>query len=363
MSHYRMSHTRSASWSPQRELLESSLSEPLRNVLREYVPSALIQNGENNSNNTQNTATVNMGEEEDDRDAHANNTPGYLDFTACLSLVKKVLPFVILMLLRWIWEHRTGIFVLIGLFLAFLHFNKTIRRHVSLRDRRHVSTVVANMLFLALNVHIVYYVFYSERLYRCLYFMPPELENTVWAVLWAVGITDFMVRFGVMFIKCLCIIQWKCLLPYKSRGKWYMLLENLSHFYRVLLPFPRWISFFMEDNQGLIMGLLLCGIYVSIKLFQVFSKVSELWAVVRFFFRDQYYGTAVSKTELTDTQCPICQEEVEDPIMLHCKHVFCDVCITSWFDRHPTCPMCRARITTTPPIWRDGSTSALVQFF
>ena len=108
MSHYRMTHTRSASWSPQRELLESSLSEPLRNVLREYVPSALIQNGESTSTN-QNTATVNVGDEEEEREHNNNNSPGYLDFTACLSLVKKVLPFVVLMLLRWVWEHRTGL--------------------------------------------------------------------------------------------------------------------------------------------------------------------------------------------------------------------------------------------------------------
>lgn len=357
--HYRTSHTRSASWSPQRDLLENSLSEPLRSVLREYVPGALMQES-TVSNSQSRDAAVNIAEEEDEE---SPESPGYLDFTACLSIIKKILPFVVLLLLRWLWEHRTGIFVLIGLFLAFLHFNKTIIRNVSLRDRRHVTSVVANMLFLALNVHIVYYVFHKEHLYRCLYFMSPVLDNTVWDVMWAVGITDFMVKFVVMLVKCVCVIQWRCLVPYKTRGKWYMLLENISHFYRILLPFPRWISFFMEDNQGLIMSLVLCGAYIVIKVFQVFSKVRKLWQVVRFFFKDQYYGTLVSKSELSDSQCPICQEDIEEPIMLHCKHVFCDECITSWFDRHPTCPMCRARITTAPPIWRDGSTSAFVQFF
>lgn len=358
MSHYRTTHTRSASWSPQRELLESSLSEPLRTVLREYVPTALMPSSDS-TNNTQNSAAVNMGEEEEDRE-HA---PGYLDFAVCLNIIKKVLPFVLLLLLRWIWEHRTGIFVLIGLCLAFLHFNKTISRHVSLRDRRHVSTVLANMVFLALNIHIVYFVFQKEQLWKCLYFMGPAVDNTVWDVLWVVGITDFMVRFGVMFIKCLCIIQWRCLVPYKCRGKWYMILEQVFHFYRLLLPYPRWIAFFLADDLGLLMGLILCGFYTVIKLFQVFAKISELWGALRFFCRDQYYGSSVSKSELTEMQCPICQEDMENPIVLHCKHVFCEDCITSWFDRHPTCPMCRARITTTPPIWRDGSTSAFVQFF
>ena len=365
MSHYRMTHTRSASWSPQRDLLESTISEPLRSVLREYVPAALMpesSDNNNNNSNSPNTASVNVGEEEDEHRDNSN-TAGYLDFAVCLSLFKKVLPFFVLLLLRWIWEHRTGIFVLIGLFLVFLHSNKTIRRHVSLRDRRHVTTVVANMVFLAVNVHIVYYVFHAEKLYKCLYFMEPELDNKVWNVLWAVGITDFMIRFAVMFIKSVCVIQWRCIVPYKSRGKWYMLLENISQLYRLLVPFPRWISFFLADDLGLIMGVLLCAIYTIIKLFQVFSKISELWSALRFFFRDQYYGSLISKSDLADVQCPICQEDMDEPIQLHCKHVFCDECITSWFDRHPTCPMCRARITTTPPIWRDGSTSAFVQFF
>ena len=219
------------------------------------------------------------------------------------------------------------------------------------------------MVFLTINVHIVYYVFHSEKLYRCLYFLQPNLNDSIWDVLWAIGITDFMIRFTVMFIKSMCLIQWKCLLPFKTRGKWYMLIENISQFYRLLLPLPRWVVFFLNDNQGLIMGLILCGVYSVIKLFQIVSKLSNVWTAFRFFFRDQYYGNYISKAELADDQCPICQECFNDPIILHCKHVFCEDCITSWFDSHPTCPMCRARITTTPPTWRDGSTSAFVQFF
>ena len=27
--------------------------------------------------------------------------------------------------------------------------------------------------------------------------------------------------------------------------------------------------------------------------------------------------------------------------MLHCKHIFCEECVATWFDRDTTCPMCR----------------------
>ena len=30
--------------------------------------------------------------------------------------------------------------------------------------------------------------------------------------------------------------------------------------------------------------------------------------------------------------------------MLHCKHIFCEDCVATWFDRDTTCPMCRAKV-------------------
>jgi hypothetical protein len=30
--------------------------------------------------------------------------------------------------------------------------------------------------------------------------------------------------------------------------------------------------------------------------------------------------------------------------MLQCKHIFCEDCVSTWFDRDTTCPMCRAKV-------------------
>jgi len=44
-----------------------------------------------------------------------------------------------------------------------------------------------------------------------------------------------------------------------------------------------------------------------------------------------------------ETDCTICQEKLTRPILLPCNHLFCDECITEWFERgEKTCPMCRA---------------------
>lgn len=34
---------------------------------------------------------------------------------------------------------------------------------------------------------------------------------------------------------------------------------------------------------------------------------------------------------LSDQKCPICQDTISNPIKLGCDHVFCDICIATWF--------------------------------
>ena len=38
------------------------------------------------------------------------------------------------------------------------------------------------------------------------------------------------------------------------------------------------------------------------------------------------------------------QDVYQEPTMLHCKHIFCEECVATWFDRDTTCPMCRAQV-------------------
>ena len=42
--------------------------------------------------------------------------------------------------------------------------------------------------------------------------------------------------------------------------------------------------------------------------------------------------------------CPICHDNLQEPTILHCKHIFCEECAATWFDKERTCPMCRAEV-------------------
>ena len=60
----------------------------------------------------------------------------------------------------------------------------------------------------------------------------------------------------------------------------------------------------------------------------------------------QRYGKSPSHEELKATggTCPICHDSLSEPTKLHCKHIFCEECVSTWFDREKTCPMCRAQV-------------------
>ena len=58
--------------------------------------------------------------------------------------------------------------------------------------------------------------------------------------------------------------------------------------------------------------------------------------------------------ELADQECPICQDQLQDPVSLSCFHVFCGECLMSYFRSRlvsaeyvrttALCPMCRTTI-------------------
>lgn len=78
----------------------------------------------------------------------------------------------------------------------------------------------------------------------------------------------------------------------------------------------------------------------------------------------QSLGVSPSKEQLIASGgiCAICHEKYSMPVRLHCKHIFCEVCVSTWLDRERSCPLCRASITDDP-IYRDGHTTHFIQLY
>ena len=45
-------------------------------------------------------------------------------------------------------------------------------------------------------------------------------------------------------------------------------------------------------------------------------------------------------------KCTLCLEELKDPSVTTCGHVFCWNCIADWLRERPECPLCRSQALT-----------------
>eukprot|EP00058_Branchiostoma_floridae_P005150 XP_002590638.1 hypothetical protein BRAFLDRAFT_125540 [Branchiostoma floridae] len=217
------------------------------------------------------------------------------------------------------------------------------------------------------NIVLIYYVFEEEKLQNSLILMQPNFDwGDFWTLLWVVGMTDFVIKFMSMAVKCLIVLLPRGIMHFKRRGKYYMFVEHLAQSYRSLTPMPVWYKFLSDSDHsgGPVLAFLLTASYFVLKTLGLWNKakqVRQAWLKV---VRDTNYGQPASQDQVVaaGNVCAICQEDFKGPISLQCKHVFCEDCVLVWFDREKTCPMCRAEIADDP-LWRDGATSAFVQLY
>ncbi|KAJ8566472.1 hypothetical protein ON010_g6649 [Phytophthora cinnamomi] len=83
------------------------------------------------------------------------------------------------------------------------------------------------------------------------------------------------------------------------------------------------------------------------------------------------FGVYVTHDELVEAgspDCSICYETMRQPVKLACSHMFCEECVTEWFDHERSCPLCRASVGSGPsedenvkPQFLDGRTSLVPQ--
>ncbi|XP_019641126.1 PREDICTED: RING finger and transmembrane domain-containing protein 2-like [Branchiostoma belcheri] len=284
-----------------------------------------------------------------------------------LGWMEKSVPFVALLLVKILYAHRLGICILLGLFGTFIHTNATIKSQVALKERRSVKMLLWLVLFLTANIMLIYYVFEEEQLQNSLILMQPNFAWVdFWTLLWVVGMTDFVIKFMSMAVKCLIVLLPRGVMHFKRRGKYYMFVEQLAQYYRSLTPMPVWYKFLSDSDHsgGPILAFLLTASYFILKTLGLWNKAKQLRQAWLKVIRDTNYGQPASQDQMVaaGNVCAICQEDFKGPISLQCKHVFCEDCVLVWFDREKTCPMCRAEIADDP-LWRDGATSAFVQLY
>jgi len=253
---------------------------------------------------------------------------------------------------------------------SIYHANTVLVHQAALKSSRHLWPVIRVIIILSLSLILFLYLFRQDKFYLCLIFSRPNyIKWDLWTLLWVLYSTFCIVKMMVMLLKSFLIVfplssdKGKLCLTYRKRGSYFSLIEHLSQFYISLLTIRPWIHFIMDNNQGYILfSSFLLFFYSIVKLFNLYKSVLQLRRSVNEAFQTLPFPS-VSTNELRENMCPICQSEYQDPIILTCKHVFCEECVSSWLDRNASCPLCRCKLPIGQANFRDGFTSGYLIWY
>ncbi|XP_068328867.1 uncharacterized protein [Pyrus communis] len=283
--------------------------------------------------------------------------------------IEQILPFSLLLLVVFIRQHLQGFFVTIWVSAVMYRSNDVVKKQTSLKGDRKISVLVSIAGAFMLHVVVVYWWYRSDDLLYPLAMLPPKTIPPFWHAIFIILVNDTLVRQAAMAFKCLLLIYYKNGRGhnYRRQGQMLTVIEYTLLLYRALLPAPVWYRFFLNKDNGSLFSSLTTGLYLTFKLTSVVEKVQSFLASIRALSRkDIHYGShaTLEQVNAAGDLCAICQEKMHAPILLRCKHIFCEDCVSEWFERERTCPLCRALVKPADlRTYGDGSTSLIFQLF
>ncbi|XP_071753764.1 E3 ubiquitin-protein ligase RNFT2 isoform X1 [Centroberyx gerrardi] len=293
------------------------------------------------------------GSREEAQEDPSTPAPALSELRAVVTWLQRGFPFILILLAKVCFQHKLG-----GTFCICCSVDHDVpcREHsVSLL---HVQPrgAAEQGVFLFLSGLVL------------LIFAKPNINSfDFFDLIWAVGITDFVLKYVTIGLKCFVLFLPKILLAFKSRGKFYLLIEELSQLFRALVPIQLWYKYIMgeDPSNSYFLGATLIIIYSLCKSFDICGRISAIRKALVILCSSQSYGVRASSQQCSEAGdvCAICQADFRDPIALLCQHVFCEDCLCLWFDRERTCPLCRSAVIETLRCWKDGTTSAHFQIY
>ncbi|KAH9737084.1 RING-type domain-containing protein [Citrus sinensis] len=283
--------------------------------------------------------------------------------------IEQVLPFSLLLLVVFIRQHLQGFFVTIWIAAVMFKSNDVLRKQTALKGERKVSVLIGISIAFMLHVAGVYWWYRNDDLLYPLVMLPPKSIPPFWHAIFIIMVNDTLVRQASMVLKCFLLMYYKNSRGrnYRKQGQLLTLVEYLMLLYRALLPTPVWYRFFLNKEYGSLFSSLMTGLYLTFKLTSVVEKVQSFFAALKALSRKEVHYGAYATTEQVNAAgdlCAICQEKMHAPILLRCKHIFCEDCVSEWFERERTCPLCRALVKAADlRSFGDGSTSLFFQIF
>ncbi|KAB1201028.1 RING finger and transmembrane domain-containing protein 2 [Morella rubra] len=257
------------------------------------------------------------------------------DFQYLASWAEQVLPFSLLLLLVFIRQHLQGLSVTLWIATVMFKSNDIVRKQTALKEERRTPVILSISLVFMLHIFCFYWWNPSKDLLYPFVLIPPKTIPPFWHAVSTIMVNDIMVRQAAMALKCMLLIHFKNSRgrDYHKQGQILTLVEYLLLLYRALLPTPVWYRFFLNKEYGSLFSSITTGLYLTFKLTSIVEKVQSLFAALRALsHKEVYYGSYATSEQVNSAGdlCAICQEKMHAPILLRCKHIFCEECVSEW---------------------------------
>nr|CAB3465641.1 unnamed protein product [Digitaria exilis] len=238
--------------------------------------------------------------------------------------IEQILPFSLLLLVVFIRQHLQGFFVTIWIAAVMFKSNDILRKQTALKGERKIFVLIGITVIFIIHVFGVYWWYRNDDLLRPLFMLPPKDIPPFWHAIFIIMVNDTMVRQTAMAVKCILLMYYK-----NCRGRNYR-RQKLD-----LIV----LSIVSDDSPMLPVSLgpnaYPCGV-PSASLSCVIANsclVQSFLAAVKALSRkDVHYGSYATAEQVlaAGDMCAICQEKMHVPVLLRCKHIFCEDCVSEW---------------------------------
>lgn len=319
-----------------------------------------------NPNNGTRSNSVNSNQPNDEATVHEalNQIP---EARAMMDTFARYIPLLFILVTKLCYDHLDGIVHFLALLMTFSHANWVVRQEISKQAQKRIVVLLRELLFIGIALAVVGFVLERKNIFLSIMFMPDLSEpQSLKTLLFSVCMSDLVLKLITIIAKIIITLMPPSVIEYKSRGKIYLMTESLSQLYRAAAPIQPWLIFLFESYSGSekIVGVILSAVYMVAKSSDLLDRIKFCKRSVIKLLQKTSYGTIPSKEQLQACggQCPICHDNFNSPVLLECNHIFCELCVGTWFDREQTCPLCRAKIVDDPS-YRDGATTFFLQLY
>ncbi|KAL6508109.1 hypothetical protein OROGR_024304 [Orobanche gracilis] len=279
--------------------------------------------------------SMNAGDASDGVGNNRDSSSSYqrYDIQQAARWIEQVLPFALLLLVVFIRQHLHGFCVAIWIAVFMFKSNDIVRKQTALKGERKISVLIGIAVLFTLHVVGIYWWHRNDDMLYPLLMLPPRTIPPFWHAIFIIMVNDTLVCQATMVFKCVLLIYYTNNRGknYRRQGQMLTLVEYLLLLYRALLPVPVWYRFFLNKEHGSLFSSLMTGLYLTFKLTSVVEKVQSFITALRALSRQNiHYGAYATGEQViaAGDLCAICQEKLQSPVLLRCKHIFCEDCVS-----------------------------------